>query len=116
MTVTLMQVMDPAHGTMYESPTTGDRFVGGKFRIVGVSGTFSDDANIDASLIGSDNQTYSADFDSIAGCTDFNSGTYTVTSGQTSVGCVTFQLPVGVTIAQIQWGGFLSGAPGVWTV
>jgi Domain of unknown function (DUF4352) len=114
---TLTQVMDPAQVGPYTTPTNGDRFVGAKFTIVGVSGTFSSDADLDATLIGSDGQTYSPDFSALAGCTNFNHGTYSVTPGASTTGCVAYQVPTGVHVAQIQWGGFLnSGAPASWTI
>jgi hypothetical protein len=117
-TITLNAIEDPAKGAdQYTAPDTGKRFVAAKFTIVGKTGTFSDDANSDASLIGSDNQTYSPDFSNVAGCTNFNNGTYTVTPGQTSVGCVVFQVPNGVKPAEIEWNAiFSSGAPATWTI
>lgn len=116
MKVTLTQVLDPAPPGPYESITNGDRLVAAKFSIVGVSGTFSSDANIDASLIGSDGQTYTSFGEPIVGCTNFNYGTYSVTAGATTVGCVAFEVPLAVKTAHIEWGGFLSGAPASWSV
>jgi hypothetical protein len=92
--------------------------VGAVFTITGISGTLSDDANNDATLIGSNGQTYTADFDSIAGYTNFNSGVYNVSAGENSVGAVTFQLPLTVKVTKIEWsanGGF-GGAPAEWLV
>jgi hypothetical protein len=37
-------------------------------------------------------RTYTADFDSIAGYTNFDDGEYTVSAGESSVGAVTFQI------------------------
>jgi hypothetical protein len=118
MTVTLMSVQDPATGAdQYTTPDNGKRFVAARFKIVGKSGTFSDDANSNATVIGSDSQTYQADFSNVKGCTNFNSGSYTVTAGQTSIGCVVFQVPKGVKVAQIEWGAlFGGGAPAIWMV
>jgi hypothetical protein len=117
MKVTLTQVIDPAHGGPYETPTNGDRYVAAKFTIVGVSGTFSSDANINASLIGSDGQTYTSGGATIAGCTNFNYGTYTVTPGASTTGCVAYEVPTSVHVVQIQWGDILSsGAPASWAV
>jgi len=117
--VTLTRMIDPAQGAdQYTTPDNGNRFVGAVFTITGISGTFSDDANNNASLIGSNGQTYTADFDSIAGYTNFNNGAYTVSTGENSVGAVTFQLPLAVKVAKIEWsanGGF-GGAPAEWLV
>jgi hypothetical protein len=51
----------------YTTPDNGKRFVGTVFALRGVSGRFSDDANNDGVLIGSDGQTCQPDFSSIAG-------------------------------------------------
>jgi hypothetical protein len=78
----------------------------------------SDDANNDATLIGSNGQTYTADFDSIAGYTNFNNGEYNVSAAENSVGAVIFQLPLTVKVTKIEWsanGGF-GGAPAEWLV
>lgn len=117
--VALTRVIDPAQGSdQFTTPDNGNRFVGAVFKIMGLSGTFSDDANNDATLIGSNGQTYSADFNSIAGYTNFNSGEYNVSAGEKSVGAVTFQVPIAVKVAKIEWsanGGF-GGAPAEWQV
>lgn len=119
MSVTLTQVIDPAQGAdQFTTPDNGKRFVGAVFSIKGISGTFSDDANNDATLIGSNGQTYIADFDSIAGYTNFNDGQYNVSAGETSAGAVTFQVPLAVTVAKIEWSansGF-GGAPAEWLI
>jgi hypothetical protein len=119
MSVALTRVIDPAQGAdQFTTPDNGNRFVGAVFTIIGISGTFSDDANNDATLIGSNGQTYTADFDSIAGYTNFNNGVYNVSAGENSVGAVTFQLPLTVKVTKIEWsanGGF-GGAPAEWLV
>ncbi len=102
--VTLTRVIDPAQGAgEFTSPDAGKRFVGAVSAIRGISGSVSDDADNDASLIGSNGQTYSADFNSIAGVTDFNNGEFSVSAGERSVGAVTFQVPLGVKVAIIEW-------------
>ncbi len=119
MTITLTAIEDPAKGAyQYTVPDPGKRFVASKFTIVGKTGTFSDDANSDASLIGSDNQTYSPDFSNVAGRTNFNNGTYTVTPGQTSVGCVAFQGAERRQTRRVSSGTPFSAAarPRTWTV
>ncbi len=117
--VRLTKVIDPAQGAdSFTTPDAGKRFVGAVFTIKGVKGDSSDDANNDATLIGSNGQTYTADFDSIAGYTNFNSGDFNAAPGALQVGAVTFQVPTGVKVAEIQWsatGGF-GGAPGTWKV
>lgn len=119
MSVTLTQVIDPAQGAdQFTSPQSGNRFVGAVFDIKGINGTVSDDASNDATLIGSNGQTCTADFDSIAGYTNFNHGEYSVSAGESSVGAVTFQVPVAVTVSKIEWSanGGLGGAPAEWLI
>lgn len=116
MSVTLTQIIDPAQGSdQFNTPNNGFRFVGAKFEITGVSGTFNNDANSDTVIVGSDGQSYTPDFDSIAGCTNFNHGEFTVTPGVSSTGCVTFQVPQSVQVASVQWGGGFGGNPATWT-
>jgi hypothetical protein len=117
MTVKLTQVIDPAQGAdQYTTPNNGFRFVAAVFTLNGVSGTFSDDANSDATLIGSNSQTYTFDGSSLAGVTNFNYGGYNLTAGQTSVGAVAFQVPDGVKVSSIQWGGTFGSSAATWTV
>lgn len=79
MSVTLTLMIDPAQGAdQFTTSDNGNRLVGAVFSIKGISGTFSDDANSDAALIGSRGQTYTADFDNIAGHTNFNSAEHNV--------------------------------------
>jgi hypothetical protein len=67
-------------------------------------------------VFGSDAQTYSPDFSDVRGCTNFNSGEYSVGPSVTSVGCVVFQVPTGVKVASVQWGGGFGATPAVWTI
>ena len=120
MKVTLIKVIDPAQGSdEFTTPDNGKRFAAAEFRLTGLSGHMSDDANGDATLVGSNHQTYSADFDDIKGCTNFNSGEFSVTPGEQSVGCVVYQVPKHVKVAQIQWdasGGYGDTPPATWNL
>jgi hypothetical protein len=118
MDVTLAQVVDPAQGANeFATPDAGKRFVAAKFKITGTTGTFSGDANNNATVIGSDGQNYTSDVNDVTGCTNFNYGEYNVSPGRSSVGCVVFQVPQSVKVANIQWGdGLGSTAPATWTV
>ena len=118
--VKLIAVQDPAQpGDSFTTPDAGNRFVGVQIQITNDSkGTDSDDANNNTSLIGSNSQVYSADVNSIAGCTNFDNGTYTLTQGASEVGCVSFQVPTAVTVAKVVYNpnsGF-STNNGFWTV
>lgn len=116
--VTLVAVTDPASGAdQFTTPSAGARFVGVEFKIDNTgSSTLSDDANNDTTAIGSNDQSYSASFESISGCTNFNHGEFTLPSGQASTGCVTFEVPVAVKVAKVQFGlnSGLGGTAGQW--
>lgn len=116
--VTLVKVIDPAQGANeFSTPDNGKRFVGIVLTIKGVTGNASDDANSDALITGSNNQQYQSDFNSIAGYTDFNSGEFDVSPGQTVTGAITFQIPNGVKVANVQWAADpFSGATGTWNL
>ena len=103
--VTLTKVIDPAQGeNQFTVPDAGKRFVGLVFRVMAVTGSPRDeDANNDAVVIGSNGQDYSADFDGIAGNTNFDHGAIQVSTGETVTGSVTFQLPKDVKISTVQW-------------
>jgi hypothetical protein len=104
--VTLVKVIDPAQAADgITTPDSGKRFAGAVFRIKALSGSPQyEDANNDAVIIGSNGQTYTADFDDIAGYTNFANGTIHVAQGETVIGAVTFQIPDGVKVAKVQWG------------
>jgi hypothetical protein len=82
------------------------------------SASINDDANSTVTVIGSDNQTYQGDFNSISECTNFNDGSYTLASGESTTGCVTFQVPTGVSVAKVRFEptSFTSSDVGEWLV
>lgn len=118
--ITAQQIIDPAQSdNQYASPDPGKRFVAVKLQITNNgTGAYSDDANNNVALIGSDNQSYTADFDTITGCTNFSSGQYNLGSGSSATGCVVFQVPNGITPAKVQFTSQsgLSGKTAEWTV
>lgn len=117
MDVVLTQVEDPVHETnQFEAPDNGTRYVAAKFTITGSSGTYSGDANSDAVVIGTDGQTYTFATADVRACTNFNFGSYSVVASQKSIGCVVFQVPNGVKVAQVEWGGEFGGTPAIWDV
>jgi hypothetical protein len=117
--VTLIAVTDPAHGAdQFTNPDSGKRFVATQVKVANTGGgTLHDNANNGVTVVGSDNQTYTADFASLAGCTNFNSGSYTLAPAETTTGCVAFQLPTGVTPSKVRFEllGF-GGTTGEWLV
>lgn len=118
-TVAAVKVLDPARGSdEFEVPSAGSRFVGVQFKVTGDGGYAHDNANSDALVQGSDGQVYTADFSSITAGTNFNSGDFSVTSGRSVTGWVTFQVPKGVAVDSVQWqpDSFSDQQPAVWTV
>jgi len=117
--VTLVAVTDPAQADVQPfQPAAGKRFVSATFTILDTGPAITGDANNDATLIGSDGQTYTADFDTLAGCTNFAHGVYQLGHGESSTGCVAFQVPIGVTVSKVKYSpdsGF-SGDFGEWLV
>ena len=105
--VTLVKIIDPAQGAdQFNSPDSGKRFVGAVFEIKALKGSLQDEnANNDAAVIGSNGQTYHADFDAIGGYTNFSNGSIKVAQGDTATGAVTFQVPNGIKVTELQWTG-----------
>ena len=103
--VVLAKVIDPAKGeNQFAAPDAGKRFVGLVFRVKALTGSpKNEDANNDAVVVGSNGQNYSADFDGIAGYTNFDHGVIHVSQGETVTGSVTFQLPENVKVSTVQW-------------
>ncbi len=103
--VTLVKVIDPAQGAgPFNTADRGTRLVAAVFRITAVTGSPKDeDAIDDAKLVASNGQTYLYSFDDIIGYTDFNQGVIKVAQGGTTTGAVSFQVPDGVQITDIQW-------------
>ena len=115
MEITLTTLINPATSAL--PPDAGSYLVAAKFQLVGKTGTYTGDAFVSASAIGGDHQTYSGYLYGVNGCTDFNSGSFSVSPGQTSVGCVAFQLPNAVKPAQVMWTELISsGKPATWDV
>lgn len=108
--VTLVKVIDPAQGAgQFASPGNGKRFVGAVFRVKAVKGSpQNENANDDAVLVGGNGKNYSAAFSAIAGYANFDNGDIHVSQGETVTGAVTFQVPAGVSVSEVQWGA-LSG-------
>lgn len=118
--VTLLKITDPAQGAdQYTTADAGKRFVAASVKIMN-NGTssYQDDANNDLTLIGSDNQSYTSDLNSVSGCTDFSNGQYTLAAGESATGCVVFQVPNGVSAAKVQFqtNSGMSGDTGEWAV
>lgn len=116
--ITLIKVIDPAHGAdQFTTPTNGNRFVGAVFTVKALSGSPRDeDADSNAVLVGGNGQTYTADFSTIAGYTNFSSGVINVAQGDTTTGAVTFQIPSSVKVSKVQWSDSLFGSTLQWNL
>jgi hypothetical protein len=102
--VTLVKVIDPARAAgLFNAPDRGTRLVAAVFRITAATGSLQEDADNDAGLAASNGQTYLYSFDDIIGYTNFSNGVIQVAQGGTTTGAVSFQVPDGVLVTDIQW-------------
>ena len=91
-----------------------DHAAAAEFSITGRSGSSRDDAFVNANAIGSDQTEYQSS-PITENLPQFSYGEFRVAPGQTVKGWVTFELPPGVTVAQVQWASGDGGAV-TWTV
>lgn len=87
----------------FEAAGPGKHLAGAHLIITGVSGHESDDANNDITAQGSDGQTYQPSFDTLAAGTDFDSGQFRVGPGDKRRGWVSFEIPDGVRVTELDW-------------
>lgn len=115
LSVAASQVVDPA------TAASGSGLADAGYRFVAVELTLSDasggeiegDVNFSTTVVGSDNQTYSADFGNVAECSNPVFGLFTLLGGDNSSGCVVFELPTGVTVQTVSFSlapGYLDAA------
>ncbi len=103
--VTLTDIVDPGKRAAPDvNPDDGTRVVGAVFEIRARRGRPEDeDANNNAALIGSNDQTYTTSTAEIAGYSRFKDGKIQVTQDGAAEGVVTFLLPGEVEVAEVQW-------------
>ncbi len=117
MSIALSSVIDPAHGfNDIDQPSTGNRFIATEFKLIGIRGSSADNANNNTSLIGDNHHVYAAALDDVGECTNFTDGDYKVAPNQSSMGCVVFQVPLGVTASQVTWTPEFGGTTTIWEV
>jgi hypothetical protein len=118
--VEVYKVIDPATpDNEFDAAPAGQRLVAVQMGVRNEASTpFTDDMDFDTTLIGSNSQTYTAAFNGISNCTNFDNGTVDLTKGSTAVGCVVFDLPTGVSSAQVDFKpeGDFGGSPVQWNV
>jgi hypothetical protein len=99
-------VLDPVVGsTALETPKSGNRFVAVRLALL-PSGPepITNNANVDTAVIGTDGHVYNWVFTEVPGCKNFNAGDYSLLAGQPESGCVSFELPMGVSVQTVQFG------------
>lgn len=102
--VLISSIVDPATGAAGLGPQDGTRLVAVTMTITNSgAAAVTGDVDNDASVIGSDGQTYRASFFPVTGCTNFNSGQYQLAPSEAAAGCATYQLPPGVSAAKVKY-------------
>lgn len=82
----------------------GKTYLATKLRIENAgTTTIVGNSNSDVSVVGSDDQTYEADFATVNECQDVAYGWFLIAAGASNVGCVVFALPTGVTAAKVRY-------------
>jgi len=111
--------VDPAHATGNASPKHGRRFVAALFKLTNNSADgISGDANADADVIASDDQTYSPAHISLTECNGTSGSAYHLASGKSGTSCVAFEVPTNATVQKVQFWPAAGGASkyGEWLV
>jgi hypothetical protein len=117
--ITLDRVIQYAQpDNSFDQAPAGDHLAAAKFTISGVAGDDQDDANNDATVIGTDQQTYQTGMEGLAAGTNFNGGMFNTSPGSVSIGWVSFEVKNGVTVASVQWspGSSMDGDTATWTL
>jgi hypothetical protein len=101
--VTLDQVINPATvPNGWGDP--GKTYVAAKLTIKNTgTTTIVGNSNSNVAVIGSDDQTYHADFATVTECQDFVYGWFIIAMGDSKSGCVTFGLPPGVAPVKVKY-------------
>ena len=101
--VTLTDIVSPA--TVPNGwGEVGKTYIATKLRIENTgTSTIVGNSNSDVSVVGSDDQTYEADFATVTECRDFTEGWFLIAAGSSKTGCVVFALPTGVTAAKVRY-------------
>lgn len=116
--VTLVKVVDPdSSNNEFETPPAGDRFESIQFRIVDTgSGSYQDDPLIEITAKDANGQSMQQDVVTSTAAGAQMPSDVNLAPGDTALGFVTFDTPIGDTIAQAEYsvnGGVL-GTTGEW--
>ncbi len=103
--VRLTRVIDPAQpARRSRRPKAGERYVAAVFTVKDSGDAkITGDANEKALIIGSDNDSYTPISATISKCTNFDYGEFRLAPGRSVSGCVVFQIPTTVAIAEVRW-------------
>ncbi|MFC1402491.1 MULTISPECIES: DUF4352 domain-containing protein [Streptacidiphilus] len=117
--VTVVKVVDrPKGADEFTAPESGKRFYAVQFRIKDTgSKAYSDSPSNGAKLVDSAGQSYEADFSDTKAGASFPSAV-NIASGSSGLGFITFQVPTGAKITQIQFGldSGMADQTGQWNV
>jgi hypothetical protein len=114
--VTLLRFQDPATpATRKDAAPAGDNLAEVLIKVTGVTGTYQDEATTAVAVVGSDGQAYSAGPETLAGCTNFKAGEFTVKAGQSLTGCVAVEIKKSVKPVQVEYDAGYVGTTGTWT-
>lgn len=116
--VTLVKVVDPdSSNDGFSEPPAGDRYVSLQFKILNRgSSTYQDDRLVEISATGSSGQSMQQDFLTSTSAGLQLPSSVNLTSGGTSLGYVTFDVPKGDFVAQVQYQVSFLGNVDQWQV
>jgi hypothetical protein len=111
-------IQHAAPDNSFDTAPAGDHLSAAEFTIRGLVGDDQDDANNDATAVGTNSQTYQTGMEGLAAGTNFNEGQFNTSPGAVSVGWVSFEVKDGVHVSSIQWspGSSMDGDTVTWTV
>ena len=121
--ITLLKVLDPAQQdpNSFDQPASGKKFVAPQFEVKNVGSAVYDDAPLnDVSVFSSTNEQYGTTIvtDLTAGAMLGASGSLRLSPGQSAVGYVVCEVPMGAKVSRVQYtpsSGF-SNQTAQWTV
>jgi len=120
LSVSAQQLVDPGSGAdALALPETGERLVGVVMQVTDRGSSAITDVDADTTVVGSNGQTFGHVDDPLIECTPFPLGALPLTPDAALQGCVTFELPLGVSVSQVRFrptAGTATGRTGLWNV
>jgi hypothetical protein len=116
--VTLVTVIDPATGAdTYTNAAKGKHFVAVKLKLQNVGHLqYQNNANNETTVTLANGTTLKADYNPLTECGNFDNGQVVLKVGASKSGCVTFQVPSGVTVSKVRYRNTVfPGTGAVWT-